>query len=122
VIDEAEPGSTFFKLIINFDAKTEDTQRDLNHREIAERVIRTIAKELNQPVAWVAAFHDDHTPLRHIHALAIVKARLLPVEALREEATAACLAQRRERDYYLLRQHQPEQGKEESTWERERSK
>lgn len=113
MIDEAEPGSTYFKVIINFDPQTEDTKRDLNHREITEQVMAHAAKELGVPLAWVAAFHDDHTPLRHIHALAIVKARLLPVVAMREAAAQAAKEQRMEKDRYPTQEREAEHARRE---------
>jgi hypothetical protein len=123
MIDEAEPGVTYFKVIINFDQKTEDTKRDLNHRELTSEVLATAARELGVPVVWVAAFHDDHTPLRHIHALAIAKASLLPVGPMRDAATRAAKEQRREKDNILIPEREPEMQREEGRIrERTRSK
>jgi hypothetical protein len=51
-------------------------------------------------VPFIAAEHDDHTGHRHVHLLALAKARIdkPDLKALREEATKAALVQRQERD------------------------
>src|SRR6185437_4867406 len=52
MIDEAAHGSRFFRIIINPDAKTEDTKRDLSLREITERTIHGLEEHLDKPVSW----------------------------------------------------------------------
>lgn len=123
LIDEAGVGERFFRVIINPDTKTEDTKRDLNLHEVIETTISIMREELTtREVSWVAAIHQDHTPQRHIHALVIAKERLLPAQLMIQTATRVCREQRRERDLLSEQQREQEQGKEESTWERERSK
>lgn len=129
MIDKAEPGSMFFKVIINFDPQTEDTRRDLSHREIVERVMAAVADQLHTSFPWVAVLHDDHTGLRHIHAMLVVKERRLPVAAMKQAASEAISAQRQERDMLLAQNQEREKqakelGKEEPerVWLRERSK
>jgi len=122
LIDEAEWGSRFFRVVINPDVKTEDTKRDLNLREIIETTISTLREELDTDVSWVAAMHDDHTPQRHIHALVIARARLLPAPLMIQTATQLCRQQRQERDLLYEKEREQEQGKEGNVWERERSK
>src|SRR5437899_4152606 len=97
LIDEAEQGSRFFRVILNPDVKTEDTKRDLNMQEVIETTISAIKEWGEREVSWVAAIHADHTPQRHIHALVITKERLLPVNLMRDTATNECVEQRRER-------------------------
>ena len=60
-------------------------------------------------VPFVAAEHDDHSPHRHTHILAVLPGRLSPQDlaALRGVATEAALFQRQERD---LAQTRPIQG------------
>jgi hypothetical protein len=129
MIDEAERGSTFFKVIINFDRQTEDTRRDLSHREIVEQVMHALEDQLQTSFPWVAVLHDDHTALRHIHAMVIVRERLLPVQAMKQAAIEAISTQRRERDLLLeksqVRENQAEvlrKEDEDRAWQRERSK
>jgi hypothetical protein len=52
-------------------------------------------------VPFVAAEHDDHSPHRHTHILAVLPGRLSPQDlaALRGVATEAALFQRQERDW-----------------------
>lgn len=119
MIDEAEKGSVFFRLVISPDQKTEDTKRDLRLRDVAEQTMLKFEELIKQQVQWVAAEHADHTLLRHVHIVAVVSGRLirqdfqaLP-EALRDAATQACAEQRQELD--LARERERE--KEEATWE-----
>ena len=117
VVDEAEAGSSFFRIKISPDPKTEDTMRDLHLREVTEQTMQTFEERIRKPVHWVATEHDDHTPLRHVHVLAVVKGRLTPqdMHAVRQRTTAACVQQRAELD--LLREERARQ-KEEAAWER----
>ena len=114
MIDQAEEGSTYFRLVISPDPEREDTARDLLLREITAKTM-DIEEKLGKPVSWVAAIHDDHTPKRHVHILAVVKERLLPVQAMRQAATQSCVEQRRELD--LSRQQERERK---AQWELQR--
>ncbi len=69
----------------------------------------SLAERLQTRISWVAAEHNDHAPHRHIHIVAIVpeKLNVQDFQTLRQTATAACLAQRNERD--LLREQSQEQ-------------
>jgi len=122
LIDEAEEGSRYFRVMINPDVKTEDTKRDLNLREVIETTISTMREGLDTEVSWIAAIHADHTPQRHIHALVIVKERFLPAPLMIQTATKRCLEQRRERDLIYEQQREQEQGLGGHVWEREKSK
>jgi hypothetical protein len=124
LIDEAERGTRYFRVVINPDVKTEDTKRDLNMAELVETTISKMREEMNIPLEWVAAIHTDHTPQRHIHAFVIAKTRLLPAVAMRETATQICREQRQERDliYEKAREMEQERGGEGRIWERERSR
>src|SRR2546427_6437930 len=64
MIDEAEQGSNFFRIILNPDVQTEDTKRDLSLREVTQRTIHGLEERLHKAVSWVAVVHDDHTPQR----------------------------------------------------------
>jgi hypothetical protein len=116
MIDAAATGSYFYRFAISPDMKTEDTKRDLSLREVTEQTLLTLEDQLQQEVHWVAAVHDDHTPHRHIHVVAIVPERLQvhDFQALRAAATAAAVEQRRHHD--LARQQQ-EQQREAAQWE-----
>ena len=122
MIDEAGKGSVIYRLVLNFDAEKEDTHKDLYTLDITERTMLGVEDRLRQPIQWVASLHDDHTPLRHVHILAILpkKLQVYDLKDLRTIATEAALTQRRELD--RAREHTAERGKEGREWERERSK
>ena len=110
MVDEAEKGSSYFRIKISPDPKTEDTKRDLSLREVTETIMQTFEERIRRAVQWVAAEHDDHTPKRHVHVLAMARGRLNreDLQAIIQKATQACLEQRRELDRV-----------QEQAWERE---
>lgn len=118
MIDEAEAGSSFFRIKMSPDPKTEDTRRDLSLREVTETMMQTFEQRIRKPVQWVAAEHDDHTAKRHVHVLAIAKGRLNreDLKDIIQQATGACLSQRQELDHTLAQQVRGE--REEAAWER----
>ena len=118
LVDTAEAGSSFFRMKISPDPKTEDEKRDLHLREVTERTMQAFEERLRKPVQWVAAEHDDHTAKRHVHVLAIAKGRLNreDLKGIIREATGACLEQRQELDHTLAQQARGE--REEAAWER----
>jgi hypothetical protein len=115
LIDAAEAGSSYFRIKISPDPKTEDTKRDLSLREVTETAMQTFEERIGKPVQWVAAEHDDHTPIRHVHVLAVAKGRLKKedLQAIRQTATGACLTQRREID----QTQEQEREQEGAVWE-----
>jgi galactose-1-phosphate uridylyltransferase len=100
MIDDAERGSVFFRLVISPDPATEDTEKDLRLNEITAQAMTYLEEHLQKAVPYVAAEHDDHAPHRHVHIIAMVKGRLntQDFQALRQTATEAALLQRQERD------------------------
>jgi hypothetical protein len=110
MIDSAEKGSVFFRFILSPDPTREDTEKDLRLWEVAEKTMHTLEERLQKQVSWVAVEHNDHTPHRHVHIVAIVEGRLQAqdFQSLRQSATQACLEQRQELD--LTRARAP--GKE----------
>jgi hypothetical protein len=110
LIDHAAKKSTFFRIVISPDPHTEDNKQDLDLGEVTQRTMTSLEAQIQQPIQWVAAEHDDHTNLRHVHILAIVPESLQThhFQALRETATAACEAQRQVRD--LAREHTEEEA------------
>ena len=118
MVDQAEAGSTFFRIKISPDPAKEDREHDLLLREITAKTM-DIEEKLGKQIAWIAAIHDDHTDKRHVHVLAIAKARLLPAPHMIEKATQASLEQRQELD--RAREHkQKEKERSEAQWERQR--
>jgi hypothetical protein len=112
LIDDAEKGTVFFRIVISPDPQTEDTEKDLRLAEITAQTMRQLADRLTKDVPYVAVEHDDHAPHRHVHILALVNGRLntQDFQALRETATEAALSQRQERDMAREQQQQQEGG------------
>ena len=112
LIDEAQQGERFFRVILNPDVKTEDTKRDLFLQEVTHKTLDTLEQRLGTSVSYVASIHDDHTDIRHVHVLAVVKGRLNPndFKAMRETATRVSLDQRTSRDQGA--EQQQEKGEE----------
>ena len=127
-IDDAPKGTKFFTIIISPDPAKEDSDRNLDMEQIAYTTMQTLEERVKTAVQWVAAVHQEHSDVRHIHALAAVKGRLNPpdLRALIDAATRECREQRLERDLILEKQarEQEQQGweleptLEEDTWGR----
>src|SRR5690349_12349445 len=76
MLDEAKKGSYFYRMIFNFDPKTEDTYKDIYLRTVTEQTMKGLEDRLGTPLQFIAATHADHTDLRHIHIVAILPRRL----------------------------------------------
>lgn len=96
-ITDAPKGTYFYRLKLSPDPKTEDMKRDLHMQKLTRAMMQRLEKRLKTAIPWVAALHDDHTDIRHVHILAAIPARLqkYELEFLIREATQACLLQRR---------------------------
>jgi hypothetical protein len=116
MIDAAEKGSVFFRIVISPDPEREDTYRDLSLAEITTQTMLQLAERLTKAVPYAAVEHNDHAPHRHVHVLACVHGRLNTQDflALRETATQAALSQRQERD--VAREQQQQQQQEGAQW------
>ncbi len=120
LIDNAEPGSVFWRIKISPDPKTEDTKRDISMQEVTERTMNSLEEQLGKHISYVAAIHADHSPHRHIHVLAVLpklskeQFRDLP-QAVIQGATEASLQQRRELD--LVGEQTKARQREEGQWE-----
>jgi hypothetical protein len=117
LIDSAEKGSFFYRLVISPDPKKEDVTKDLLLRSITEQTMQQLDERFNKHIAWVATEHNDHAPHRHIHVVAVIPERLQPndCKTLIQTATGACVQQRKERD---LIQEQSNEQRREAQWER----
>jgi len=120
LIDNAQPGSAFFRFVISPDPAQEDTNHDLLLREITGHTMGILDRRQGRPVSYIAAIHADHTRLRHIHVLAIVEGRLEKQDfpALTKAATQAALEQRWELD--VTQERKLTREREGDEWERER--
>jgi hypothetical protein len=116
MIDDAAKGTYFYRIAISPAMATEDTQKDLQLRELAAQTMLHLAAQFQQPIAFVATEHADHAPHRHLHVLALLPRKLSTPEltALREAATQAALLQRTARD---AAQKQQQREREEAQWD-----
>ena len=114
MIDEAPPGTHFYRMSLNPDPTSEDGKKDLDLREMTEHTIRTLEGIVQSPVYYVAAVHAEHADHRHVYLVASVPRRINPPELKRltDTTTEVCREQRRERD----REAQQEQEEDEWEW------
>jgi hypothetical protein len=111
MIDDAEKGTVYFRFVISPDQNTEDTKKDLQLQTLTRQTMLALQEQLGSRVPYVAAVHDDHTELRHVHLIACVTSRLDGghFQTMRDAATEEALLQRQERD--RAREQQREGGK-----------
>jgi hypothetical protein len=112
LIDAAEQGTVFFRIVISPDPEREDTHKDLHLAEITTQTMLTLEERIRKPLQWVAAEHDDHAPHRHVHILALVAGRVntQDLQALRQTATEQARSQRRERDLVREQHERVQEG------------
>jgi hypothetical protein len=113
MFDAAQKGTNFFRLVISTDPKREDTYKDLQMRAIAMKTIQHLEEKLHLEgkIQFVAAIHNDHTNIRHIHAIVLVPKKLSKEEFkvfqdLKHAATAEALSQRQQLDQVREAQRQ----------------
>lgn len=118
LIDSAQKGTTFFRIVISPDPANEDTNRDLYLPELTIATMTKLEQLKNQQIAYLAAEHNDHAPHRHLHVLALLKGRLNTDDfrALREKATSVSLTQRQERDLAKQAIEAKQHEREEAQW------
>jgi hypothetical protein len=98
----------FFKFILNFDAIKEDTFKDLDLQHITRKTLDAMKRMIGRDMPFVAAIHDDHTPLRHVIAIGMVEGRIAKADFAKLKtlwltATDEARRQRRQRD--RVREH-----------------
>jgi hypothetical protein len=101
MIDDAQKGTLFYRIVVSPAPKQEDHFRDLDLSDITIHTMLTLEERLGKQIQFVAAMHDDHSPHRHVHTLVLVQGARLNREdfqALRLEAPGRALSQRRMRD------------------------
>ena len=101
MIDDAQKGTIFYRIVVSPAPKQEDRYKDLDLSEITIHTMLALEERLGKQIQFVAAMHDDHSPHRHVHTLVLVQGVRLTREdfqALRHEATERALSQRRLRD------------------------
>ncbi|MDQ3968842.1 MAG: hypothetical protein M3275_10665 [Thermoproteota archaeon] len=100
MIDEASKGTIYFRFAISPDPKTEDAGKDLHLWELTLQTVQALEERIKREVQFVAAEHNDHSPNRHVHVIALVPGRLgvADLEAMTQAATEAAFEQRQELD------------------------
>jgi hypothetical protein len=112
MIDDApEKRRYYYRIIISPDPRREDKYKDLPLENDTREILLKLEERLGTPIQFVAAIHDDHTDVRHVHALVIHNGRRLTREdfaALRNYGKQRALTRRRfldrRRRLELLRQ------------------
>ena len=106
MVDEATKGTNFFRLVLSPDPTQEDRLKDMDMWEFARQTVVQLEGRLKKEIQFVAAEHNDHTPIRHVHVIALLPGKLnvADLEALRMVGTQAALFQRQERDLALVAQ------------------
>jgi hypothetical protein len=113
----AGQGMTFFHLKLNFHPERENRRKDLNLRDITRQLIVALEERLQRPIRFLAVEHNDHTPLRHIHAIVLVKlnrGERIGIEdwkVCREMASEQAGFQRKALDAVMRVQKDRQQGK-----------
>jgi hypothetical protein len=106
IVDEAKNGAFFYRLVLSPDPALEDRLKDLDMWEFARQTVLKLEDWLKKEIQFVAAEHNDHTPIGHVHVIALIQGRLnvADLEALRLASTQVALFQRQERDLALASQ------------------
>jgi hypothetical protein len=97
MIDDAEKGTVFFRIIIS-PPQLKESRKDL--AEITSQTMLHLAERIGKEVPYIATAHAaDHSPYHHVHCLALVQGRLNTQDfsALRQRATEAALGLGQER-------------------------
>jgi hypothetical protein len=121
LIDERK-GMTFFHLKLNFHPTREDRRKDLNLQEITTKAMVTLEEQLQRTIRFLAVEHNDHSPLRHVHAIVLVKlsrgerVTWQDWKACRDVATEQALLQRKSID--IVRRYQRERSFQTSMYTR----
>src|SRR5215212_5338507 len=98
MIDKAGRNTTFFRIALSPDRKGEDNFKDLDLHALTEVTMMQLQEIFpNQNISYIAAIHTN-TDNRHVHILAMIKAKRIPTPDLMrliQTATQAAKAQRR---------------------------
>src|SRR3954469_25437613 len=109
LIDSYMKGTYFYRMKLSADPKKEDWDKQLDLQEVAKEAIRELEQKLSAErgrkiqLDFVAAIHDDHTNIRHVHILAFSQGKLniAQLKALTAGATKEARAQRKDLDHAL---------------------
>src|SRR4051795_8203898 len=97
-IDNAPPGTRFLRVTLSPDPKREDTQKDLNFRELTRAMMAKFSSQFPRlDIHFFASVHAGHTENRHVNLLVIFPGGRLTKDhwrALRDAATGNARSQR----------------------------
>jgi hypothetical protein len=110
-IDEASKKIYFFRMILNPDPKTEDRDKNTDLWKLTKELVQWLEQTLEREIPFIAAEHDDHTDLKHIHAILLIervgreKMITVPIiNQMRELASGRALQQQQGREQVLAHQ------------------
>jgi hypothetical protein len=104
-IDKAPKGTKFLRVAISPDPDKEDTNRDLNLRDLTRKTMQTLAKKYKgQKVQFFAAEHTGHTDKRHVNLLVLVPPGRLTKEDWKDLHLAASANAKKQRQDLDLEQ------------------
>jgi hypothetical protein len=73
MIDRAKGNTTFFRMVISPDRKTEDRDKTLDFKTLTENTMMLLQDKFpNQAIPFIAALHTN-TDNRHAHILALLR-------------------------------------------------
>lgn len=99
MIDKAGKGTLFYRIVLSPDPNTEDIFRDIDLRNLTTELMQRLGQRLNTNILFAGAVHEDHSPNRHIHILALLHTKLTrqDFQFLRQLASELILEQRHRR-------------------------
>jgi hypothetical protein len=108
MIANAPKGTIFFPIILSPDPTRENTEKDLDLWHVTRQTFVVLERRLHLEgnIQFIAAEHNDHTEIAHIHSIALIKGGRIGKEELRllrQAATQEALLQRHARD--VVRDH-----------------
>jgi hypothetical protein len=112
MIANAPKGTIFFPIILSPDPTRENTEKDVDLWQVTRQTFVALERRLHLEgnIQFIAAEHNDHTEIAHIHSIALIKGSRIGKEELRllrQAATQEALLQRHARDVHTLRKRKP---------------
>jgi len=108
MIANAPKGTIFFPIILSPDPTRENKEKDVDLWHVTRQTFVALERrlQLEGKIQFIAAEHNDHTDIAHIHSIALIKGGRIGREELRllrQAATQEALLQRHARD--VVRDH-----------------
>jgi len=108
MIANAPKGTIFFPIIFSPDPARENKEKDLDLWHVTRQTFVALERRLHLEgkIQFIAAEHNDHTDIAHVHSIALIKGGRIGKEELRllrQAATQEALLQRHARD--VVRDH-----------------